>query len=343
MAQEVLFENNSHIIYYELTDTNVVITVEDFQNSSFESKALPDSSVMDYILLQFDINNNGIIDNGIDKYYTYNPLLTNNICIGNIESDSKISACNSNTNGKVEATIQRTVKYNTDHLVFQFTIPQSELKNLGNVCSRFTVKLHENGNPIATTTDFPSTSLTNYFITDYFTLPLYPSLDLGADKIFCVGDSLLAPANYPNYLWNNSATTNFILPQDSAAYSLKISDNTCSITDTVVWSLGSDYYCSGIELTFPSIVTPNNDGLNDYFEPLTHSKFNSIDFSKAELSIYNRWGVLVGGKTGLPPFWDCYLDWGQKAPSGTYFYSFNLNGGKTDIINGFFTVIYTER
>jgi gliding motility-associated-like protein len=70
--------------------------------------------------------------------------------------------------------------------------------------------------------------------------------------------------------------------------------------------------CDG-DLFIPSAFSPNNDGLNDYFQP--HPAFGY--FIKA-VSVYNRWGQLVysgtegkwNGKFGL-----------TDADAGTYYYS----------------------
>lgn len=68
----------------------------------------------------------------------------------------------------------------------------------------------------------------------------------------------------------------------------------------------------------PNIFTPNGDGVNDYFN------FSSLDsVLDADLTIFNRWGVLVFykyalGKTG-ELHWDGRLE-GIPLPEGTYFF-----------------------
>lgn len=342
-AQKILFEDTKHFIHYELQEGNVIITVEDLLNTSYESTAIPDSSALDFVLLHFDHDQNGIINTGIDQYYTVNALNTNGICVGNIENTNKTGACSLSSSGTATASIIRTPKSNTDHLVYQFTIPLSELTQNNNLCTRIGFKIHTSGDPKNVATSFPSSATTSYFVAHYYPIQLYPDIDLGDDFFYCEGDTVQPSASYPNYLWNNNSTDSFLVPNDSSSYSLTVKDNTCSISDTVFVAAGSDYFCSGVQISFPSIVTPNNDGLNDYFEPLPHSALNSFDFSQSELNIYNRWGIQVGGKKGTVPFWDCYLDWGQKASSGTYFYSYSPTGNTSDVINGFFTILYTER
>lgn len=66
----------------------------------------------------------------------------------------------------------------------------------------------------------------------------------------------------------------------------------------------------------PNVFTPNGDGKNDLFIPLTCSIFvESITFV-----VYNRWGVKVF-ETNTPALnWDGKTTDGQELPTGTYFY-----------------------
>lgn len=66
----------------------------------------------------------------------------------------------------------------------------------------------------------------------------------------------------------------------------------------------------------PNVFTPNGDGKNDLFKPLTCSLFiESVTFV-----IYNRWGTKLF-ETNKPTIeWDGKTNDGQDVPSGTYFY-----------------------
>lgn len=66
----------------------------------------------------------------------------------------------------------------------------------------------------------------------------------------------------------------------------------------------------------PNVFTPNGDGKNDLFKPLTCSVFvESVTFV-----VYNRWGNKIF-ETNLPSLnWDGKTSDGQELPSGTYFY-----------------------
>jgi gliding motility-associated-like protein len=66
----------------------------------------------------------------------------------------------------------------------------------------------------------------------------------------------------------------------------------------------------------PNVFTPNGDGKNDLFKPLTCSVFvESVTFV-----VYSRWENKVFETTGPSLNWDGKTGDGQELPSGTYFY-----------------------
>lgn len=82
-----------------------------------------------------------------------------------------------------------------------------------------------------------------------------------------------------------------------------------------------------IEIFFPNVFTPNNDGLNDLFEPIV------IGIPDYEIFIYNRWGNIMQILDSKTTSWD-----GGKANDGTYFYVMRSN--ETGITEqGFFQLV----
>ena len=69
-------------------------------------------------------------------------------------------------------------------------------------------------------------------------------------------------------------------------------------------------------LSFPNVFSPNADGINDFFEPLTHA------FLEMHGGIYNRWGVKVYTFADVNDRWDGTMSNGLKCESGTYYYIF---------------------
>lgn len=71
-------------------------------------------------------------------------------------------------------------------------------------------------------------------------------------------------------------------------------------------------------LYIPNAFTPNNDGVNDYFE------VKYINFFDFEILIFNRWGELVFQSKELDFKWNGEIN-GEEAPGGSYAY---IIGGK---------------
>jgi len=63
------------------------------------------------------------------------------------------------------------------------------------------------------------------------------------------------------------------------------------------------------QMMFPTAFSPNNDGLNDVFRPISN---NVVDF---EMRVFNRWGEEVFHGTDTESFWDA-----QDADIGAYVY-----------------------
>ena len=342
-GQYILHESASEIIHYEIENDTIIFIIEDLTDFSLDTAYTNDSTVIDFIQVMIDDNQSGSIDapTVVDKYYGYTPS-GSYLCAGNLYSTSLADACGSlATAGTASASLGVSVTSNTPHLIYRLSLPKAELFNGSHICSRVSVKIHSAGNPTTTVVGIPSTGATPYYVDPYAPLMLFEDLDLGHDRMMCSGDTLFPNESYPYYLWSNNISDSFLIPVDSGTYHLTIKDNTCSLSDTVVLNVKAKEFCEGSKLSFPNVVTPNDDGINDFFEPIPSLYQATLDYSNATLSIYNRWGLQVSGRKQLPPFWDGYLEWGQKAPSGTYFYTYD--DGLGNVVNGFFTLVYTER
>lgn len=77
--------------------------------------------------------------------------------------------------------------------------------------------------------------------------------------------------------------------------------------------------CPAIEI--PNVFTPNGDGINDVFK-INLSGENLTNFN---VSIYDRWGILVFASSSINNKWDGRTTSGLKVESGTYFYVLDLN------------------
>ena len=68
---------------------------------------------------------------------------------------------------------------------------------------------------------------------------------------------------------------------------------------TLIDSVKADYGECGCVLYTPDLFTPNNDGVNDWFEP-----FACGDITITGLSVFNRWGEVLYQTQTAPFRWD---------------------------------------
>lgn len=88
-------------------------------------------------------------------------------------------------------------------------------------------------------------------------------------------------------------------------------------------------------LLIGNVITPNGDGVNDYFE-LPNSGIVTYN-----LSIFNRWGSVVFESDQAKISWDGRDASGQRVTPGTYFYVLNAQSADTDYSKkGSLQVIY---
>jgi len=246
-GQEILFENSDQIVYYSINGNNIEITVEDSKDITLNSGLNADSSLIDFIVLQFDQDQDGIITNGTDVYYTHNSGISSEACSGDMINNSSIGACTNTTTASASVTLGRSIQSNFDHVIYKFSIPQSELFDGSNVCTRFSIKLHRAGDSKSTFVDIPNLPSTVYFVTPYLTLPLFEKPNFGKDYNACVGDTLNTSSSYPNYSWTDNSTSSYQLISDSGAYHLTVKDATCSLSDTVIVNTMSTSFCKSLD------------------------------------------------------------------------------------------------
>ena len=94
-----------------------------------------------------------------------------------------------------------------------------------------------------------------------------------------------------------------------------------------------EVYVNCPELEIFNGVSPNGDGINDYFV------IDGIEkYPASHLYVYNRWGHLVYESVGYDNDWNGTWE-GKKLPSNTYMYVLELNDFSFDILNGYLYII----
>jgi gliding motility-associated-like protein len=80
-----------------------------------------------------------------------------------------------------------------------------------------------------------------------------------------------------------------------------------------------------VDLFIPNVITPNGDGINDYFVISAKGSNKPVNsfYESSDLIIFNRWGRKVYQSTNYQNNWN-----GGNLPDGTYFYVLKCKGYK---------------
>lgn len=163
--------------------------------------------------------------------------------------------------------------------------------------------------------------------------PLPPSGPLPLDVIFYNNST-----NSTQYFWNfgDGKISNqlqpshtFTSPGEYNVMLIAYDDFGCS--DTAYHKV---YVSDETFLLIPNVMTPNNDGNNDFFT------IKSLGAVNLQCKIFNRWGEEIAGWTGIDGKWDGIID-KKDATEGTYFYIVEIEwyNGKKESKTGFFTLL----
>jgi gliding motility-associated-like protein len=145
-----------------------------------------------------------------------------------------------------------------------------------------------------------------------------PIVNLGNDTIICQGSVIFLNAGNigMNYQWNTGENSQTIPVATSGTYSVIVSDGSCIGSDEVfIDNCGS-------ELWFPNVFTPNDDGINDRFRPVSLRTIGSY-----RIIIYNRWGQWLYESKDALIGWDGIFE-GTKCPDGVYYYVAEYSFGR---------------
>lgn len=160
-----------------------------------------------------------------------------------------------------------------------------------------------------------------------------PELETGGDLTVAPGQSVLLSAYSPTKLNEISWITPkeelcehcpevSVTPdperKESTYFAKLTSDDGCVAQDTVTVSFRYD--CIDDEFFIPNMITPNGDGVNDFF----YIEEPSEDVNMRWLRIYNRWGELVFNTTDFSEHWDGKHR-GEALNPGVYVYYLEIS------------------
>ncbi len=161
-------------------------------------------------------------------------------------------------------------------------------------------------------------------------MPSSPTVTISGSNTICMGQDITLTANGASaYIWNTGATTSSVVltPTVTTTYTVTGGLGTCSSQAVADVTVNNPF-----DFVLPNIVTPNNDGVNDYID------FGKYLFSTLQIDIYNRWGTKVFESTNPACIWKPTED------DGTYFYTaqylINCKGEtQSKPLKGFITII----
>ncbi len=138
-------------------------------------------------------------------------------------------------------------------------------------------------------------------------------------------------SEYDRYSWNTGDSSYSILVSDEGWYKVTIDNGgTCYNSDSVML-----LYCN-VPLTMPNAFTPNNDGKNDLFRPVTQVE----KITTFTMLIYDRWGENIFETHDIFQGWNGTIK-GRPAPFGVYVYTliYGNPSGITQFVKGTFTLL----
>lgn len=150
---------------------------------------------------------------------------------------------------------------------------------------------------------------------DSLFVPVYafPDLDVLPDSIFCINDlyTFYFPQDSNTYHWTtygNSTSIPILYDQDLILTAT--SPHGCATSDTLV------VHTVNCDDALPNIITPNGDGINDYF--LIDDAYSQLGNT---LIIINRWGNKLFEASPYRNDWN-----GENSSDGVYFYLYYPEG-----------------
>jgi len=200
--------------------------------------------------------------------------------------------------------------------------PVPEYANTVNICEGETFLV---GNHIYSATGtyhdiFRSHLYCDSIVTTNLTVQKNPEPWLGNDTVICPHDYIfISPGNnFNRYEWSDGSTAEKLMIPKPGTYSVKVFEGSCSGSDSIFID------GCGSELWFPNVFTPNKDGFNDLFRPLSQAIIISY-----KITIFNRWGQQLYESADPDTGWDGIAN-GTDCPEGVYYFIASYTLGSSE-------------
>ncbi len=168
----------------------------------------------------------------------------------------------------------------------------------------------------------PCVLMLDTFYVKTFQLPLQ---DLGKDTLFCahIPVQLRLKANNLEHAalqWSNGSNESSIVVADTGMHWVSLSLPPCVTSDSIY--IGRQI-CE-CTIIVPNAFSPNNDGVNDLFQPYIQADCPNI--KKYSLSIYNRYGQRIYSSVQMEDGWNGTFN-AIPVDIGTYYFEIQLEAG----------------
>lgn len=141
-----------------------------------------------------------------------------------------------------------------------------------------------------------------------------PQLDLGNDTTLCKveGFELSVDPAFSQVSWSDGTAGNSFAAPGPGLYWAEGISGGCLDRDSILL-YEPEHRCE-CQIYLPNVFSPNGDGLNDVFSPLTPCTLEDY-----EMAVFDRWGKMLFRSTDPASGWDGATG-GRPAPSGVYAY-----------------------
>uniref|UniRef100_UPI00262743F1 gliding motility-associated C-terminal domain-containing protein n=1 Tax=Flavobacterium sp. TaxID=239 RepID=UPI00262743F1 len=183
------------------------------------------------------------------------------------------------------------------------------------------------------TLEDPFTTVNSSLCIKDSTIDLFSLIDLSEEE----SNGTWVDVNQSGGLTGSMLDPSHIVP-GFYVYHYEIDNGDCPRVIEVYMTISDDCIvlpCNINQLKISKVVTPNNDGANDFFRI---GGLGECGFTY-DVKIFNRWGSLVYEDHNYQNNWDgiarSSVSKGSNLPAGTYYYIVNVVDSGFDLFNGF--------